>query len=78
MSSIETDVNDTLTERRLCARTRLGLALGGGGGGGLAVTFDDDQLWLLLPRLVTLGDLGGGEGLLSKLRLGIVCKGEEA
>ena len=54
------------SDRILCAReTGLGLALGGGGGGGLPVLNDPFDC-----RLVTLGDLGGGEGrLTSDVRL---------
>lgn len=49
-----------LTDRRLCARTTVGFALGGGGGGGLVGL--TGQFMLILAML---GDLGGGEGLLA-------------
>lgn len=58
-----TDFSDLI----LCARAMLGLALGGGGGGGCglgaAECLNVGGPLEQAPKLKTLGDLGGGEGL---------------
>lgn len=61
MDSSESEFPGTpgLAERRLCARTTVGLELGGGGGGGLVGLTGQFRLILAM-----LGDLGGGDGRL--------------